>query len=90
MELNYIFKKKIINDLFIKYDFIKTLIHENEKNFENEENNESNNYESNKNKKQCMKIVERLKYIFDQFRNNYDRNIKSLAGSIDKFLTKRK
>ena len=54
MELNYIFKKKIINDLFTKYDFIKTLIHENEKNSENEENSEDNNNSEMKKKQKKM------------------------------------
>jgi hypothetical protein len=89
--LSIIFKKRIINDLFTKYDFIKTLIQENQKNSDNEDEI-SPNYSDNigKNKKKCMKIIERLKFIFDQFRNNYDRTIKNLAVSIDKFLVKRK
>lgn len=91
LELSQIFKKRIINDLFTKYDFIKTLIQENQKNSENEDEASSNDFgEINKNKKKCMKIVERLKFIFDQFRNNYDRSVKNLAFSIDKFLLKRK
>ena len=91
LELSNIFKKRIINDLFTKYDFIKTLIQENQKNSDN--NDEMNpNYSDNidKNKKNCMKIIEKLKFIFDQFRNNYDKSIKNLAFSIDKFLIKRK
>ena len=37
MELNNLFKKKILNDLFTKYDFIKTFFQENEKNSDYEE-----------------------------------------------------
>ena len=89
--MNYIFKKKVINELFSKYDFIKTLIQENDKNSDNDDEDSKNEFSSiNKNKKKCVKIIERLKFIFDQFRNNYDRSVNNLAVSIDKFLSKRK
>ena len=89
--MNYIFKKKVINELFSKYDFIKTLIQENNKNSDNEDEDSKTEFSSiDKNKKKCVKIIERLKFIFDQFRNNYDRSVNNLAVSIDKFLLKRK
>ena len=91
LDLNYIFKKKVINELFSKYDFVKTLIQENEKNADNDDEDSKNDFSCiNKNKKRCVKIIERLKFIFDQFRNNYDRSVNNLAVSIDKFLLKRK
>ena len=39
LELSIIFKKRIINELFTKYDFIKTLINENQKNSDNAKKN---------------------------------------------------
>ena len=90
MELNNLFKKKILNDLFTKYDFIKTLLQENEKNSDYEELKDDKNSEINKNKKKCMRIIERLKFIFDQIRNNHKRSVNNLAIYIDKFLLKRK
>ena len=63
MELNYLFKNKILNELFTKYDFIKTLIQENEKNSDNDDSSGETNDESliNKSKIKCRKIIERLK-----------------------------
>ena len=71
MELNYLFKNKILNELFTKYDFIKTLIQENEKNSDNDDSSGETNDESliNKSKIKCRKIIERLKFIFDKVRN---------------------
>ena len=92
LELCIIFKKRIINELFNKYDFIKTLMNENQKNTDNEDTTSdrcgNNNVEENK--KKCIEIIERLKFIFDQFRNSYDNNLKNLAMSIDKYSMKRK
>ena len=63
LDLNYIFKKKVIKELISRYDYIKTLIQENlhkldEDDFE--ENNINNPYE-----KRCMEIIERIKFLFD-------------------------
>ena len=67
-------------------------MHENQKNSENEDDKSTsdNGNEKDKNKKKCVRIIERLKFIFDQFRNNYDKNVKNLAISIDKYAMKRK
>ena len=92
MELNYLFKNKILNELFTKYDFIKTLIQENEKNSDNDESSGETNDESliSKSKIKCRKIIERLKFIFDKVRNIHERSVNNLAVYIDKFLAKRK
>ena len=92
MELNYLFKNKILNELFTKYDFIKTLIQENEKNSDNDDSSGETNDESliNKSKIKCRKIIERLKFIFDKVRNIHERSVNNLAVLIDKFLAKRK
>ena len=92
LELCIIFKRRIINELFTKYDFIKTLMNENQKNSDNEEEKgvscDINDKDNNKIK--TVEIIERLKFIFDQFRNCYDKSVKSLAISIDKYSLKRK
>ena len=92
MELNNLFKNKILNELFTKYDFIKTLIQENEKNSDNDDSSGETNDESliNKSKIKCRKIIERLKFIFDKVRNIHERSVNNLAVYIDKFLAKRK
>ena len=92
MELNYLFKNKILNELFTKYDFIKTLIQENEKNSDNDDSSGETNDESliNKGKIKCRKIIESLKFIFDKVRNIHERSVNNLAVYIDKFLAKRK
>lgn len=92
LELCIIFKKRIINELFNKYDFIKTLMNENQKNTDNEDstNNSFGNNNVDENKKKCIEIIERLKFIFDKFRNSYDNSLKNMAISIDKYSMKRK
>ena len=88
LDLNYIFKKKVIKELISRYDYIKTLIQENlhkldEDDFE--ENNINNPYE-----KRCMEIIERIKFLFDILRKSFDRSVNNLAVYIDKFFRKRK
>ena len=92
LELCIIFKKRIINELFNKYDFIKTLMNENQKNTDNEDitSNSCGNNNVDENKKKCIEIIERLKFIFDKFRNCYDNSLKNMAISIDKYSMKRK
>ena len=92
LELCIIFKKRIINELFNKYDFIKTLMNENQKNTDNEDitSNSCGNNNVDENKKKCIEIIERLKFIFDKFRNSYDNSLKNMAISIDKYSMKRK
>ena len=88
MDLNYIFKKKIINELFLRYDYIKTLIQENLQ--ETEEDEPEGIKKENINEKKCMKIIERIKFIFDFLKKNYDKSVNNLAVIIDNFFHKRK
>ena len=88
LDLNNIFKKKVINELFSKYDYIKTLMQSNyqdsdEDSFDEEKVN--NIYD-----KKCLKIIERIKFLFDFLKKNYDKSVHNLAVRIDNFFMKRK
>ena len=72
----------------MRYDYIKTLIQENLQKMDEDEiegKNMNKSYE-----KKCMKIIERIKFIFDFLKKNYDKSVNNLAVIIDNFFHKRK
>ena len=40
--------------------------------------------------KKCLKIIERIKFLFDFLKKNYDKSVHNLAVRIDNFFMKRK
>lgn len=86
LDLNYIFKTKIIKELFAKYDFIKTLIKERSNNYEQSDEN----YVDGNISKKCVEILERLKFIYSELINNFNDNAKNLTHYIENFFIIRK
>ena len=86
LDLNYIFKTKIIKELFAKYDFIKTRIKERSNNFEQTDEN----YVDGNISKKCVEILERLKFIYSELINNFNDNVKNLTHYIENFFIIRK
>lgn len=72
----------------MRYDYIKTLIQENLQDTDEDEYEE--NKKKNINEKKCMKIIERIKFLFDFLKKNYDRSVNNLAVYIDNFFHKRR
>ena len=72
----------------MRYDYIKTLIQENLQKMDEDEIEEKNMNKSYE--KKCMKIIERIKFIFDFLRKNNEKSIQYLAVKIDNFFHKRK
>ena len=72
----------------MRYDYIKTLIQENLQ--ETDEDEYEEDKKKNINEKKCMKIIERIKFLFDFLRKIHDRSVNNLAVSIDNFFHKRK
>ena len=72
----------------MRYDYIKTLIQENLQDTDEDEYEE--NKKKNINEKKCMKIIERIKFLFDFLKKNYDRSVNNLAVYIDNFFRKRR
>ena len=78
LEINNLFKEKIINELFGQYNSIKLLI---KTGLEDKENI---------NIKNITKIIEKLKIIFDEIKNNPEQNIKNIVIYIDNLCQERK
>ena len=72
----------------MRYDYIKTLIQENLQ--ETDEDEQEGIRKENINEKKCLKIIERIKFIFDFLKKNYDKSVNNLAVNIDNFFHKRK
>ena len=70
----------------MRYDYIKTLIQENLQ--ETDEDEQEGIKKENINEKKCMKIIERIKFIFDFLKKNYDKSVNNLAVNIDNFFHK--
>lgn len=81
----FLFKKNIINEYFSNYDYTITFIKKGKQDINNNDENTNN-----KNKKKIKKILERLKYIYNQFIFNFDDKVNNLADSIYNLLTQRK
>jgi hypothetical protein len=78
LEINNLFKEKIINELFGQYNSIKLLI---KTGLEDKENI---------NIKNITKIIEKIKIIFDEIKNNPEQNIKNIVIYIDNLCQERK
>ena len=91
LELNIIFKNKIIKELLTKYDYIKSLIKEKKLNFDKKDENTDNfDYCIVENEKKCVEILQRLKFIYHQFIYNFSDNLNNLSDFIENCLINRK
>ena len=91
LELNLIFKNKIIKELLSKYDYIKSLIKEKKLNFDKKDENTDNfDYCIVENEKKCVEILQRLKFIYHQFIYNFSDNLNNLSDFIENCLINRK
>ena len=86
-ELNLLFKKKIINELLLKFDYINSLIKE--KRIINDENNDNLVGYVTENQKKGSEILQRLKFIYYQFIYNFNDNVNNISNYIEKCLLNR-
>ena len=73
LDINNLFREKIINELFNQYDSFK--------NIEEKDLQEKINF--NKQKSININIIEKIKVIFDEFKNNPNENIQNILVYID-------
>ena len=78
LDINNLFKEKIINELFGQYNSIKLLM---KTGLEDKENT---------NIKNITKILEKIKIIFDEIKNNPEQNIKNIVIYIENLCQERK